>query len=71
MAVVKNGDPNTIDADKRLLTLDIPQKEINARLSKWKAPKLRYRRGVLGKYAAQVGPASEGALTDKNLKLPE
>jgi dihydroxy-acid dehydratase len=67
IAVVKNGDSITIDATKRTLTLDIPQKELNERLKKWKAPKPRYTRGVLAKYAATVSSASEGAVTDKEL----
>jgi dihydroxy-acid dehydratase len=65
LAIVKNGDPITIDAETRALTLGIPQKEIAARLKKWKAPKPRYTRGVLAKYAASVSSASEGAVTDK------
>jgi dihydroxy-acid dehydratase len=32
------GDPITIDAEKREITLDIPQAELDARLAKWKAP---------------------------------
>jgi dihydroxy-acid dehydratase len=67
LAIVKNGDPITIDAEKRTLTLDIPQREIAARLAKWKAPKPRYLRGVLAKYAATVASASEGAVTDKDI----
>ncbi|MFO7973654.1 MAG: dihydroxy-acid dehydratase [Candidatus Hydrogenedentota bacterium] len=70
IAIVKNGDPITIDADKRSITLDVPQKEIDARLKKWKAPKSRYRRGVLAKYASLVNSASEGAVTDAALELP-
>ena len=65
LAIVKNGDPITIDAESRKLTLDIPQKEIEARLARWKAPKPRYTRGVLAKYAATVSSASEGSVTDK------
>jgi dihydroxy-acid dehydratase len=64
IAVVKNGDPITIDAVKRTLTLGIPQKELNERLKRWKAPKARYTRGVLAKYAATVSSASTGAVTD-------
>jgi dihydroxy-acid dehydratase len=67
LAIVKNGDPITIDATKRSLTLDIPQREIAARLAKWKAPRPRYTRGVLAKYAARVSWACEGAVTDKRL----
>jgi dihydroxy-acid dehydratase len=64
LAIVKNGDPISIDAEKRKLTLDLPQAEIDARLAKWKAPKPRYTRGVLAKYAATVSSASLGAVTD-------
>jgi len=64
LAIVKNGDSISIDAVKRKLTLDVPQKEIDARLAKWKAPKPRYTRGVLAKYAATVATATQGAVTD-------
>ncbi|MGA7879436.1 MAG: dihydroxy-acid dehydratase, partial [Terrimicrobiaceae bacterium] len=64
LAIVKNTDPITIDAAKRTIELGIPQKEISARLEKWKRPKPRYRRGVLAKYAAHVTTASLGAVTD-------
>jgi dihydroxy-acid dehydratase len=64
LAVVKNGDPITIDADKKTLSIDLPQAEIDARLKKWKAPAPRYTRGVLAKYARVVKSASEGAITD-------
>ncbi len=67
LAIVKTGDLITIDADKRLLTLNVPAKEIEARLAKWKQPKPRYQRGVLAKFAHTVTSASEGAVTDKNL----
>jgi dihydroxy-acid dehydratase len=65
IAVIKNGDPITIDAKKREITLGIPAKELDARLRKWKQPKPNYRRGILAKYAATVSTASEGAVTDK------
>jgi dihydroxy-acid dehydratase len=35
----------------------------------WKQPEPRYTRGVLAKYAAHVTSASEGAVTDADLKL--
>jgi dihydroxy-acid dehydratase len=64
LAIVRNGDPITIDAEKRALSLDIPAKEIKARLARWKAPKPRYTRGVLAKYARLVNSAHLGAVTD-------
>ncbi len=65
LAIVKTGDPIVIDAKKRVLTLDRPKAEIEARLKAWKQPKPRYKRGVLAKYAAAVTSASEGAVTDR------
>ena len=63
LALVKDGDSITIDADKKLLTLNVPATEIESRKSKWKAPPLRVNRGVLAKYAKLVKSASEGATT--------
>jgi dihydroxy-acid dehydratase len=67
LAIVKNGDVITIDAEKRQLNLEIPTSEIKARLKKWKAPKPRYTRGVLAKYAKLVSSAHLGAVTDLGL----
>jgi dihydroxy-acid dehydratase len=64
LAIVKNGDPITIDARRRTLTLDISAKEIATRRRKWKARKPRYVTGVLAKYAKLVSTASKGAVTD-------
>ncbi len=64
LAIVKNGDPITIDAEKRVLNLGIHAAEIRVRLAKWKAPKSTYTRGVLAKYAKCVSTASQGAVTD-------
>ena len=69
LAVVKDGDGITIDAAKRQLNLEIPAAELKKRLKAWRAPKPRYTRGVLAKYAAHVTSASEGAVTDKELVL--
>ena len=69
LALVKNGDPITIDAEKRQINLDVLPAEIKKRRKLWKAPKPRYTRGVLAKYASAVTSASLGAVTDQNLKL--
>ncbi len=65
IAIIENGDKITIDTENRVLNLDIPQQEIDARLAKWKAPAPKETRGVLAKYARLVSSASEGAVTDK------
>jgi dihydroxy-acid dehydratase len=67
IAVVKNGDPITIDAEKRVISLDLSKKEIASRKKLWKQPKPKYRRGVLAKYARLVNSAHLGAVTDADL----
>jgi len=69
IALVKNGDRIVIDAGKRAMTLDVPAKELARRKQAWKKPTPRYPRGVLAKFAAHVTSASEGAVTDADLKL--
>ncbi|HEY4814843.1 MAG TPA: dihydroxy-acid dehydratase [Chthoniobacterales bacterium] len=64
LAVVKNGDPISIDAEKNTIDLKISKAELLERLKAWKQPKPKYPRGVLAKYADQVKPASLGAVTD-------
>ena len=66
---MKNGDPIVIDAEKREITLRESAAELKQRKQAWKQPKLRYTRGVLAKFAAHVTSASEGAVTDDDLKL--
>ena len=61
---MKEGDAITIDSRKHLIQLEVPKAELARRKAKWKQPKPRYTRGVLAKYAAQVGDASHGAVTD-------
>jgi dihydroxy-acid dehydratase len=65
IAIVKDGDPITIDAENRAITLGIPEQEIETRLAAWVAPPIKENRGILAKYARLVGSASEGAVTDK------
>ncbi|MDB6067660.1 MAG: ilvD [Pedosphaera sp.] len=69
LALVKDGDGIVIDAEKRELVLGISAGEMKARRAAWKAPKPRYTRGVLAKYAHLVTSASLGAVTDQNLEL--
>ena len=69
VTLVKNSDPILIDAEKRELTLCVSAAELKKRKQAWKKPSPRYTRGVLAKYAARVTSASEGAVTDADLKL--
>jgi dihydroxy-acid dehydratase len=69
LALVKNGDTITIDAQKREIDLDVSAVELRKRRASWTPPKPRYTRGVLAKYAHLVTSASLGAVTDQDLKL--
>jgi dihydroxy-acid dehydratase len=64
IALVKEGDSITIDADKLLIQLNVPARELAARKKQWKQPKPRYTRGALAKFARLVSTASKGAVTD-------
>ncbi len=67
IALVKNGDPITIDAERRELTLDVAPAELKRRRKAWKRPAPRYTRGVLARFADHVSSASLGAVTDRDL----
>jgi dihydroxy-acid dehydratase len=64
IALVQEGDSITIDADKRLIQLNVPEEELARRKKLWEAPKPRYTTGVLAKYMKLVSTASRGAITD-------
>lgn len=64
LAVVRDDDVITIDAVNNRLDMDVSEEEIKQRLKAWKPPKPTVTRGVLAKYAALVGDASHGAMTD-------
>ncbi|MEX0406703.1 dihydroxy-acid dehydratase [Aquibium sp. LZ166] len=63
IALVKEGDTVTIDARSLLLQLNVDADELAQRRAAWKQPGLRYKRGVLAKFAALARPANEGALS--------
>lgn len=64
IALVHEGDSITIDAEERLLQLNVPEEELASRRAAWTPPEPRYTRGVLAKYAKLVSTASHGAVTD-------
>ncbi|MFD0894110.1 dihydroxy-acid dehydratase [Luteolibacter ambystomatis] len=67
IALLKDGDEITIDAQKNRLDVKLSAEELAERKAAWVQPEPRYRRGVLAKYAKLVTSASEGAVTDKGL----
>jgi dihydroxy-acid dehydratase len=67
IALVKEGDSITIDANNRLLQLNVSEAELEQRRALWQPPKPRYTKGVLAKYAKLVSSSSVGAVTDLGL----
>lgn len=66
IALVHEGDPITVDADRRVLRLEVDEEELARRRSQWRAPEPKARRGTLWKYAQLVSTASIGAVTDRH-----
>ena len=69
LAMVRDGDSITIDAESRKLKLGISKAELKRRTESWKKPEPNYTTGVLAKYAHLTTSASQGAVTDANLEL--
>jgi len=65
IALIENGDVITIDAESNTISVDISEEELQNRRKNWKAPELKFKRGVLYKYAKTVSPASKGCVTDE------
>ncbi len=63
IALLRDGDSVTIDADRKQLNVALDESELGKRKAAWQAPKIRVERGVLAKYARCVRSASEGAIT--------
>jgi dihydroxy-acid dehydratase len=72
IGLVNDGDVITIDADNRVLDLDVSESELTERRKAWEARKAAGKlpetgltmRGTLGKYARNVKDASQGCITD-------
>jgi dihydroxy-acid dehydratase len=64
LALVRDGDIITIDAETNTLQVDVSDAELAQRLATWQAPPPRYTKGVLYKYMKTVSSASLGCVTD-------
>ena len=64
IALLRNGDPVTIDARERRIDAAISPAEFRRRARGLKPRKAYALRGVLAKYARAVSSASFGAVTD-------
>jgi dihydroxy-acid dehydratase len=62
IAVVKDEDRISIDIPKKSITLKVPDKEIETRLSRWRRPRAKISEGYMARYARVVSSGGEGAI---------
>ncbi len=65
IALVKDGDVITIDAETNSISVDVSDEELAKRKTTWVAPELKFKKGVLYKYARSVSSAAQGCVTDE------
>ena len=65
IALVRTGDPISIDAEKNMLTVELSEQEMAARRKAWRMPPYKASRGTLAKYIRLVKNASFGCVTDE------
>jgi dihydroxy-acid dehydratase len=65
IALVKDGDIITIDAETNSINVDVSNEELAKRKADWVQPELKFKKGVLYKYARSVSSASQGCVTDE------
>ncbi len=65
IALLENGDVITINAVKNTINMDVSDEELERRKGNWVAPQLKFKKGVMYKYAKTVSCASEGCVTDE------
>lgn len=63
IALIEDGDTIRIDAEAGTIDLDVPDDVLAARRAAWKPRTNDYQSGALWRYAQNVGPASQGAVT--------
>lgn len=65
IALVRNGDRITIDAQKNEISVEVPSEELARRQKEWHMPSYKATRGTLAKYIRLVKSASQGCVTDE------
>jgi dihydroxy-acid dehydratase len=65
IALIKNGDVVTIDAQNNTLSVAISAEKLAQRQAQWTMPPYKATRGTLYKYIKNVKNASEGCVTDE------
>ena len=62
LAIVKDGDVITIDIPQRRLHLDVSDAEIKERLTRWRRPEPKIKKGYLALYSRLAESADKGAI---------
>jgi dihydroxy-acid dehydratase len=65
IALIRDGDVITINADRNLLNVDVPGEKLEQRRESWVMPPYKASRGTLYKYIKNVKNASDGCVTDE------
>ncbi len=65
IALLKDGDIITIDAETNSINVEVSIQELAKRKESWIAPELKFKKGVLYKYARSVSSAAQGCVTDE------
>lgn len=65
IALIQDGDPIIIDATRNLISVDVPDSELENRRAQWAMPPYKATRGTLFKYIKNVQDASHGCVTDE------
>jgi dihydroxy-acid dehydratase len=68
IALVRDGDMISIDAETGRLDLEVDEEELQRRRAAFTPPRNFYQSGVLWKYAQEVGSARTGAVTHPGAK---
>ena len=64
LALLKNGDTINIDIENNQVNVELTDEELSERKKRFKPKEIKYKDGVLAKYAKLVNSASIGAVTD-------
>lgn len=65
IGLVEDGDTITIDAETNSINVNVSEEELKKRKEKWVQPELKFKKGVLYKYARSVSSAAQGCVTDE------
>ncbi|MGP4077982.1 dihydroxy-acid dehydratase [Halobacillus sp. K22] len=68
IGILKEGDTITIDSDVQQINFDVSDEEFKRRKEEWQQPALKYKTGILAKYAKLVSSSAKGAVTDADLE---